>query len=426
MWPAAGARRVVAARSSSGPGPVERKPVVTPGPPTAQPRHRRLLRTGWRLPPVRRAVTRARRPCGPAIPSGEVLVALTAALSTARDAGDVAEAVSRVTATALRTSSARLVVTGPGGATRPVGRHADGVDLPLLAGGVSLGSLVLRWERPPAMTPDRRLLLTAVAACTAHALRRCQVEVAGRTLTRSLRNSVRPALPRPRGQLLAGRYLPAGPSAVLGGDWFDGFVARDGTTTLVIGDVTGHGPAAAGEMTQLRGLLGNAAATTTSPPSRALRELDRAIDRLALPAGATALVVRIEQDAELRRRGAQRLRWSNAGHPAPLLRTPGGEVVELAPAPELCLGVDATARRSDHVLDVPEGSTLLLFTDGLVESRRRDLTAGTAMLGAELAASGDHPLDALLDRLVDRVADPGAEDDVALLAARLGRPSDAG
>jgi serine phosphatase RsbU (regulator of sigma subunit) len=357
----------------------------------------------------------------------QMLLAVAAGLSAAPDVAGVVDALSRLADPTAVTGSAELLLTEVSRRPRHLNNEASlqlplpvGLELPLVAGGMVLGSLVLRWDRPSAMTASERAALVLLAACTADALRRCQVESAGRALARSLHDAVRPALPSAGHLDLAGRYLPAGPASLLGGDWFDAFIASDGTATVVIGDVTGHGTDAAGEMTQLRGLLANAAATTEQLPSEALRELDRALDRLSLPAGATALVMRIEQDAGLRRRGIYRVRWSNAGHPAPLVRLPDGRVIELAPSPELCLGVDVTACRSDHVREVPVGSTLLLFTDGLVESRRRDMTAGTGLLRAALATWEEPQLDGLLDHVVSQLDDASNDDDVAVLAVRLG------
>jgi hypothetical protein len=162
-----------------------------------------------------------------------------------------------------------------------------------------------------------------------------------------------------------------------------------------------------------------------------LTQLDRAVHGLGLDTMATALVARLEQeDADLRA-DVTRLRWSSAGHPPPVLLLPDGRVQVLDELPDLLLGVDPSAARRDRVAVLPAGSTVLLYTDGLVERRDRDLDAGTAELVAVLAEYAALPLADLCDRVLERLFLPDAEDDVALLAVRLHsqarpRPPEAG
>jgi serine phosphatase RsbU (regulator of sigma subunit) len=113
------------------------------------------------------------------------------------------------------------------------------------------------------------------------------------------------------------------------------------------------------------------------------------------------------------------VRWSNAGHPPPIVIHHDGRIEELAAArAELMLGVDPGVRRTESVLTVQRGATLLLYTDGLVERPGSDLDAGMDRLN-RLAAELVHlPLEELCDQLLDRLVDGRPSDDVALVAVR--------
>jgi serine phosphatase RsbU (regulator of sigma subunit) len=140
----------------------------------------------------------------------------------------------------------------------------------------------------------------------------------------------------------------------------------------------------------------------------------------------------VEATAEERAAGITRLRWSSAGHPSPLLLHPDGFVEELSGAgSELMLGVDPTTPRTDSVVSVRRGATLLLYTDGLVEGRDLPLDDGIARLREALAELADRPLADLCDEVIDRLRPEGLQDDVALVAVRLHpedrpRPPEAG
>jgi hypothetical protein len=148
--------------------------------------------------------------------------------------------------------------------------------------------------------------------------------------------------------------------------------------------------------------------------------------------GAFPDVRRPEQTPEEKAAGLSRLRWSNAGHPAPLLLHHDGRIEELAGTrAELMLGVDPAAARTDSVVTVHRGSTLLLYTDGLVEGRDLPLDEGVARLRAALAELADEPLSVLCDAVIERLRPEGLQDDVALVAIRLHpedrpRPPEAG
>ncbi|QXG76209.1 SpoIIE family protein phosphatase [Modestobacter sp. L9-4] len=253
-------------------------------------------------------------------------------------------------------------------------------------------------------------------------------------LAEQLQRSFLTAPPEPDHAEIVARYLPATEAAAVGGDWYDAFLQPDGATVLVIGDVVGHDIAAAATMGQLRSLLrGIATSHDEAGPADVLRRLDTSMELLQLDTLATAAVARFEQDAGQRERGTTRMRWSSAGHLPPVVVHRDGTVTALEPAgpAELLLGVDPGTRRTDSVVTLDRGDTVLLFTDGLVERRDSDLDAGTARLLAVLAELGSRPLQEVCDLLLERLVEGRPDDDVALVAVRLHRqdgprPAEAG
>jgi len=230
---------------------------------------------------------------------------------------------------------------------------------------------------------------------------------------------------------LAVRYRPATQGVSIGGDWYDAFLQPDGDTVLVIGDVMGHDIEAAAAMGQVKTLVRGIAYDRLEDPAEVLRRVDHALVGLAVPAMATALVCRVEQEDADRVSGLRRLRWSTAGHPDPMLLMADGTVVDLAAPVGPPLGIGWLGLRRDGVATLPPHSTLLLFTDGLFERRGLPLDDGRAQVRAILGRSADLPLEALCDRLLAEMLGEGVEDDVAVLAVRaypvdVPRPLEAG
>lgn len=227
------------------------------------------------------------------------------------------------------------------------------------------------------------------------------------------------------------RYQAAEPEAQVGGDWYDAFLQPDGATMLVIGDVVGHGSAAAAAMGQLRGLLRALAYDNDEGPARTLTRVEHAARGLAVATPATALLARIERHPDIPVSGLRVLRWSNAGHLPPLVLAPDGRTTLLATPPDLMLGVDPDAPRHEHTAELDDGQTLLLVTDGLVERRTSDLDAGIAALREAVRDLGAVPLEELCDTLLARLVPEPGSDDVALVAVRAypedrPRPPEAG
>jgi serine phosphatase RsbU (regulator of sigma subunit) len=210
----------------------------------------------------------------------------------------------------------------------------------------------------------------------------------------------------------------------IGGDWYDAFLQPDGDTVLVIGDVMGHDIEAAAAMGQVKTLVRGIAFDRLEEPAGVLRRVDHALVGLAVPTLATALVCRVEQTAAERAEGMRRLRWASAGHPDPMLVDADGRVVDLVAAVGPPLGIGWLGPRADGEVLMPEGSTLVLFTDGLFERRGVPLDEGRAQVRALLESSAGLSLEELCDRLLTRLVGEGAEDDVAVLAVRA-HPLDA-
>ncbi|SDC14342.1 PAS domain S-box-containing protein [Geodermatophilus telluris] len=254
---------------------------------------------------------------------------------------------------------------------------------------------------------------------------------AERGLSHRLQRALLTPPPEPDHLHVAVRYRPAAHGARVGGDWYDAFLQPDGATVLVIGDVVGHDSDAAAAMGQLRGLVRALAWDNEETPARTLARVERAARGLAVSTPATAVLARIERLPDVPVAGVRRLRWSNAGHVPPVVLAPDGTTTLLQTRPDLMLGVDPDAPRRDHTVDLPDRSTLLLVTDGLVERRGLDLDDGLAALREALSDLGEEPLERLCDTLLARlVAGPG-RDDVALVAVRTypedrPRPPEAG
>ncbi len=313
---------------------------------------------------------------------------------------------------------------------RLTGRHGW-VGLPLRVRDECLGSLAVGWtdEHPP--DPAELDVLDTFAALCAQALDRLQALAAERAaaaavarMSESLQRSLLSAPPQPPGLQIAVRYSPAAHGAQVGGDWYDAFVTPDGTTHLVVGDVSGHDRDAAASMAQLRNVLRGIAYAVSQPPAAVLSWLDRAMHDLQEGVLATAVQAQVVQPAPGAPQGHRRLRWSNAGHPSPLLVGPDGHARLLDEEPELMLGVRPDAERLDHEVELRPGSTVLMYTDGLVEQRSQGLDTGIEALRTHVRDVATLPLEELCDAVL---AMPHlVEDDIVLLAIRDGGSPAAG
>jgi serine phosphatase RsbU (regulator of sigma subunit) len=302
---------------------------------------------------------------------------------------------------------------------------ATAVVLPLTAGARTVGVLSLYQDAGRVMTAEDMQTAGQVAAEAGRAIARVHRQNQQAQLAEALQRSLLTDPPALAGAAVVVRYVPAAEAAQVGGDWYDAFLQRDGSLVVVIGDVVGHDTVAAAAMGQLRGLLRGIAHYSSAGPAEVLRGLDEAIAQMHDETLATAVIARFECDG----RGGHRLRWANAGHPPPMTLAADGTVTVLGGRiGDLMLGVDPTAVRTESVVPVPPGATVLLHTDGLVERRDSTLDERMAELARHVGELTGSPLDELCDGLLRRMLRGTPQDDVALVAVRLARthPGEAG
>ncbi len=297
--------------------------------------------------------------------------------------------------------------------------------LALISAGEVIGAVFLSWAEPRPFSSRHRAVLQALGRYTAQAVQRAVLAAERRSAAEVLQRSLLTRLPEPDHLELRSRYVPAAAGEHVGGDWYDAIVQRDGSTVLVIGDVTGHDMAAAAHMGQMRGLLRAFAYDRDEPPAQVVTRLDRALAGLGVDGLATLVLGRIEQvPADTAQagaaggRGLRRLRWTNAGHPPPLLLLADGSTQVLTSEAEMLIGLLPDAERSDHLVALPPGSTVLLYTDGLIEHRGRSLEDGIDDLRRVLSSCRDLSVEELLDRVVVDLVGDSPEDDCAILAVR--------
>jgi serine phosphatase RsbU (regulator of sigma subunit)/PAS domain-containing protein len=295
------------------------------------------------------------------------------------------------------------------------------VVVPLERHGRALGVLSLLYSSGRSPSDDDLATVQDIADRTGLALDNARLYGQQRQLAEELQRSLLtepPEVGSEQAEIVV-RYLPATELAAVGGDWYDAFVQDDGSTVLIIGDVAGHDIAAAATMGQLRGLLRGIATSSDGGPAEVLSSLDRSIGLLRVDTMATAAVARFERTDSERAGEPTRMCWSSAGHPPPFMISTAGDVTILDRRPEMMLGVDPHARRTQETVVLEAGTTVLLYTDGLIERRDSDLDIGLARLRTALTELAGLPLQALCDQVLERLVQGRPDDDVAMVAIRL-------
>ncbi|MFI1073417.1 SpoIIE family protein phosphatase [Streptomyces puniciscabiei] len=283
-----------------------------------------------------------------------------------------------------------------------------------------LGALTLgRADQPDRFTATDAALLEDIARRAGLGLENARLYQRQRKVAETMQRHLLPKLPRTPGRSMTARYLPAPDASEVGGDWYDAFTLPDSATALVIGDVVGHDLDAAAGMAQLRNMLRAYAVSQQKPPSKIVEWLDRATLDIAEVSMATLVFARMsENDA-----GQCELSWTNAGHPPPLLVTHEGMARYLTDGHGVLLGVTPGQVRPDATAELPPGATLLLYTDGLIESPSHTLDEGLDRLCRHAASLAHRPLESFTDELLARARPPDNDDDVAMLAVRHGPPA---
>ncbi|MEU0333548.1 SpoIIE family protein phosphatase [Streptomyces sp. NPDC006193] len=277
-----------------------------------------------------------------------------------------------------------------------------------------LGALTLgRAGKPGDFTMADLPLIEDIARRAGLALDNARLYQRQRKVAETMQNHLLPQVPQVPGLQMTVRYLPAPDASQVGGDWYDAFTLSDGATALAIGDVVGHDLEAAAGMAQLRNMLRAYAWAQEEPPSRIVERLDEAIMPITDVAMATLVLARVIRNDS----GYWELSWTNAGHPPPLLVSRDGLAQYLTDGHALLLGTGVLTPRPDATVVLPPGSTLLLYTDGMIEAPGHTLDEGLDRLRQHAAALAHRPLESFTDELLRRVHPPGL-DDVALLVLR--------
>ncbi|MDH2429123.1 SpoIIE family protein phosphatase [Sphaerisporangium sp. TRM90804] len=282
---------------------------------------------------------------------------------------------------------------------------------PLTARGIVLGFIAFsRDAGRPAFDAHDLTLAADLASRAGICVDNARLYSLERRTAQALQQDLAPrTLNVPPGVQVAHRYLPASAMTV-GGDWYDVISLSETRMALVIGDAMGHGPVAAGAMGQLRAAV-RAFAGFDIPPHEVLRRLDLMAEDMESIQCATCLYATVDL-------ATRTCALSRAGHPPPILVDPAGTASVLDLPTGLALGLgdpDFSHAFCTTEVDIPPGSTLALYTDGLVESREQDIDTGIATLVGHLS-SPRATLEASCDAII--AALPHRYDDVALLLTR--------
>ena len=279
------------------------------------------------------------------------------------------------------------------------------------ASGLQQPVLTVRLNDRRAADPAYLVFLRLIVSSLGQAIDRVHSREIERAIGEALQRNLLTKPSQPDHTQVAVRYLPAADQVQIGGDWYDAFSGPDGTLMLVVGDVNGHDQRAAVAMAQVRNLLRGVSYTTRGTPARVLDALDEAMVGLEVGLYATAILGRVDQDAE-----GRILRWSNAGHPPPVLIAPDGRARMLETPPNALLGLGA-GDRTNHAVALEHGSTVVFYTDGLIERRRIPLQQRLDWLVDVL--DGLHELDAeaICDHVLAQIDDT-VDDDIVLLVLR--------
>ncbi len=281
--------------------------------------------------------------------------------------------------------------------------------VPLLVEGRTIGVLHVGSLTPRDFTPDESELLQTAADRAALAIEQARLYEQRRVAEALQRQLLSAGVPETSGLEVAARYLPAA-GGRLGGDWYDVFQLAGGRVAGAVGDVVGHGLDPAAVMAQLRTAV-RAYAADGYEPADVVGRVNHLMWHLG-PLAMTTLAYLVLDPA------TESLQIVNAGHPPPLIAEPGAAPRFLDAPRGVALGATSTAVYEAGTTALPTGSTVLLYTDGLIERRTEPLDTGLERLRA-LAAGGADDVERLCETIVSRLVPDAPTDDVACIAVRV-------
>lgn len=289
-------------------------------------------------------------------------------------------------------------------------------NLPLVVDDRLIGILAFGWDRPRRFSRQDQQFLTALATHTAIAVDRAQLLEGSASIAETLQRALLPqqvlAIP---GWQVASYYRPAVEGTHVGGDWYDAFQLPDGRVALVVGDVMGKGVQAAAIMGSARSAL-RTLVCLDPDPAHVLSGLHRCLDTYDVPGFITCVYALLDPDTGT-------ITYANAGHP------PALHVRPTDPAPRWAdqalgppLGVDARPHQPAPAgLQLAAGDVLILYSDGLVESRTDSIDHGLRRLADAARTLATADLDSTTRHLVQNLAQEQNRDDIAVLAVRRDR-----
>ena len=301
---------------------------------------------------------------------------------------------------------------------------------PLIVAGRTIGAWMAAFKNPVAFTPDERSVLTTVARMLAQALARAGEAENEREFSLGLQRSMMPTLgPEIPGMTVAARYVPTGGGLQVGGDWYDMIpLPGGGSGALVIGDVQGHDVRAAGPhgtaQDRAAGVRERGPQPRRGPLARlplpvrdhrvvrAARAVGRRIRRPRgtrghadhtdyAPRFATCLYIEVDP-------ATGTLDIARAGHPDPVIRTADGTALIRPTAGGLPLGIEADSDYPTTRLVLDPDETIMICTDGLIETGGHDMASGWTRLRPVLEKHTGDSLEQLADELVQAVHGPSS------------------
>ncbi|GAA3110238.1 hypothetical protein GCM10010464_86330 [Pseudonocardia yunnanensis] len=298
------------------------------------------------------------------------------------------------------------------------------VAVPLPGGQGPRGAIVLGWDRHRALDAMDLLAATTIAGYAAHAITRAELQQHRIDVVYRLQQAMLTELPPVHGLRMAAHYRPADFRDQVGGDWYDAVALPDPAhpahplLAVTVGDIIGHDVDAATIMGQTRSMIRQAGWDHPSAsPTQTLEAFETANAGLQLGAAGSLVLAHLRPPGP--GTGTWLMTWTNAGHPPPLVVRANGTTV-LLDAHDALFGLAALRQspRHDHYTDLEPGSTLFLYTDGLIERRGQDLDTGLENLRGLLTDHHEGSVQSLVETTVDALA-PDATDDVIAFAIHI-------